>query len=66
VKLADAYGVRGFKASNEEEFREALDAALSERRPALIECLLEIDEKVLPMVPSGRPIDELILEPPEE
>jgi acetolactate synthase-1/2/3 large subunit len=66
VKLADAYGVRGFRASNEEEFRASLDAALSERRPALIECLLEIDEKVLPMVPSGKPIDELILEPPEE
>jgi acetolactate synthase I/II/III large subunit len=66
VKLADAYGVRGFRAGNEEEFRTALEAALSERRPALIECLLDIDEKVLPMVPSGRPIDELILEPPDE
>jgi acetolactate synthase I/II/III large subunit len=66
VKLADAYGVRGFRAGTESEFRAALEAALSERRPALIECLLDVDEKVLPMVPSGKPIDELILEPPEE
>jgi acetolactate synthase-1/2/3 large subunit len=66
VKLADAYGVRGFRARNEGEFRAALDAALSERRPALVECLLDIDEKVLPMVPSGKPIEELILEPPED
>ena len=66
VKLADAYGVRGFRARNEGEFRAALDAALGERSPALIECLLDMDEKVLPMVPSGKPIDELILEPPEE
>jgi acetolactate synthase I/II/III large subunit len=66
VKLADAYGVRGFRARNEGEFRSALGAALSERTPALIDCALDIDEKVLPMVPSGKPIDELILEPPEE
>jgi len=66
LKLAEAYGVRGFRARNEGEFRSALDAALSERSPALLECLLDMDEKVLPMVPSGKPIEELILEPPEE
>jgi acetolactate synthase I/II/III large subunit len=65
VKLAEAYGVRGFRARNEEEFLAALDAALSQRKPALVECVLDIDEKVLPIVPSGKPIDELILEPPE-
>jgi acetolactate synthase I/II/III large subunit len=66
VKLAEAYGVRGFRARNEGEFLAALEAALSLRKPALLECILDIDEKVLPMVPSGKPIDELILEPPEE
>jgi acetolactate synthase-1/2/3 large subunit len=66
VKLADAYGIRGFRAKDEGEFRAALDEALSQRKPALLECILDIDEKVLPMVPSGKPIDELILEPPEE
>lgn len=66
LKLAEAYGVRGFRARDEGEFRAALDAALSERKPALLECILDIDEKVLPMVPSGQPIEELILEPPEE
>jgi acetolactate synthase-1/2/3 large subunit len=65
-KLAEAYGVRAFRAANEDEFRRALDAALSERTPALLECLLDIDEKVLPIVPSGKPIDELILEPPKD
>ena len=66
LKLAEAYGVRGFRARNEGEFRAALEGALSVRKPALLECILDIDEKVLPMVPSGKPIDELILEPPEE
>ena len=66
LKLAEAYGVRGFRARDEREFRAALEAALSERKPALLECLLDIDEKVLPIVPSGQPIEELILEPPAE
>ena len=66
LKLAEAYGIRGFRARDEEEFRAGLDAALSLRKPALLECLLDIDERVLPIVPSGKPIDELILEPSEE
>ncbi len=66
VKLADAYGLRGFRATNEGEFMTALDSALSKRSAAIIDCALDIDEKVLPMVPSGKPIDELMLEPPEE
>jgi acetolactate synthase-1/2/3 large subunit len=66
LKLAEAYGVRGFRARDEREFRAALEAALSERKPALLECLLDIDEKVLPIVPSSQPIEKLILEPPAE
>jgi len=66
VKLAEAYGLRGFRATNEGEFVAALDAALSKKSAAIIDCRLDIDEKVLPMVPSGKPIDELMLEPPEE
>ena len=31
--------------------------------PALVECLIDIDETVLPMVPSGKPIEQLVLEP---
>ncbi|MFA6366858.1 MAG: biosynthetic-type acetolactate synthase large subunit, partial [Candidatus Hydrogenedentales bacterium] len=65
VKLADAYGLPGYRARKPEEFRACLEAALSRRGPALIECVLDIDEKVLPMVPAGKPIDELILEPRE-
>jgi len=66
VKLAEAYGIRGFRARDEAEFLSALDSSLSVRAPALLECILDIDEKVLPMVPSGKPIDEIILEPQVE
>lgn len=62
VKLADAFGIRGFRAKNEAEFRAAFDEAISVRKPALIDCYMDIDEMVFPMVPAGKPIDELLLD----
>ena len=64
LKLSDAYGVAGFRASDGASFLKALDAAaaeLSEGRSALIDAIIDKDENVLPMVPSGKPIDEQIL-----
>ncbi len=62
VKLADAFSVRGFRAASEAEFSSAFAKAISERTPALIDCLMDIDEMVFPMVPAGKPIDELLLD----
>jgi acetolactate synthase-1/2/3 large subunit len=62
VKLAEAFGIRGFRASNKDEFSEAFRKACSERKPALIDCVMDIDEMVFPMVPAGKPIDELLLD----
>jgi len=62
VKLADAFSIRGFRATTEAEFTEAFAKAVSERTPALIDCHMDIDEMVLPMVPAGKPIDELLLD----
>lgn len=62
VKLADAFAIRGFRAHTEEEFRVAFDKAIGERTPALIDCYMDIDEMVFPMVPAGKPIDELLLD----
>jgi acetolactate synthase-1/2/3 large subunit len=64
VKLADAYGLPGYRALNEEQFFDALDKAaahLSQGNAVLIEALIDRDEKVLPMVPGGKPIHEQIL-----
>jgi len=64
IKLCDAYGIKGFRANSRDSFRKALHAAaeeLSAGRPALIEADIDRDENVLPMVPSGKPIDEQIL-----
>jgi acetolactate synthase-1/2/3 large subunit len=64
IKLCDAYGITGFRAGNRESFKKALHAAseeLSAGKAALIEADIDRDENVLPMVPSGKPIDEQIL-----
>jgi acetolactate synthase I/II/III large subunit len=64
IKLCDAYGITGFRADNRESFKKALHSAseeLSAGRAALIEADIDRDENVLPMVPSGKPIDEQIL-----
>ena len=64
VKLADAYGIAGFRAKDGNSFLKALSSAygeLSKGRSALVEAIIDKDENVLPMVPSGKPIDEQIL-----
>jgi acetolactate synthase-1/2/3 large subunit len=64
VKLAEAYGVTGFRAGDEAEFFRALDQSLkclAAGKPALIDAIIDKDERVLPMVPGGKPIDEQIL-----
>ncbi|MDR3304230.1 MAG: biosynthetic-type acetolactate synthase large subunit [Treponema sp.] len=64
VKLAEAYGVAGFRADTEAAFTTALDAAMQELargNAAVIDAVIDKDERVLPMVPGGKPIDEQIL-----
>jgi acetolactate synthase-1/2/3 large subunit len=65
VKLADAYGIQGFRAANGAAFETALDEAMkiiAGGRSALIEAILDQNEMVLPMVPGGMPLDEQILQ----
>ena len=62
VKLAEAYGIQGFRVKNEEEFESVFKTAFESRKPTIIDCNMNIDEMVLPMVPAGKPIDELLLE----
>ncbi|WP_127530651.1 biosynthetic-type acetolactate synthase large subunit [Paenibacillus kobensis] len=61
VKLAEAYGVKGFRASNKEEAREAWEAALRHPGPAVVEFVVRKGENVYPMVTQGNTIDEMIL-----
>lgn len=60
VKLADAYGIKGFRITSNEEVEDTLKKALEMEQPVLIECMIHPDEMVYPMVPPGAPIDEII------
>ena len=61
VKLADAYGIEGTRVSDLAAFAEAFAKAVRERKPCIIECMLDIDEMVAPMVAPGSPIDAFCL-----
>ncbi|MBQ8590167.1 MAG: biosynthetic-type acetolactate synthase large subunit [Firmicutes bacterium] len=61
VKLAEAFGAKGFHASNPAEFQEALNEALKVKGPVWIECAIAKDEKVLPMIPAGGTVDDIIM-----
>ncbi len=62
VKLAEAYGLPGYRATNKEEFEQALRAAIAGGTAAVIDCMLYMDEVVRPMVPGGAPLTGFILE----
>ncbi len=58
VKVAEAMGAVGIRASGREEFREAFAKALACEEPVLIDCIIDSDDKVWPMVAPGRAISE--------
>ena len=61
MKLADAYGLEGTRVRDLASFRAAFEKAYAEGKPCLIECMLNIDEMVAPMVAPGSPIDSFCL-----
>lgn len=61
VKLAEAMGVTGLRAEKPEELEAVLRRAFAVEGPALIDVLLPEDEDVLPMVPGGGRLDEMVL-----
>lgn len=63
--LARAYGAEGIKVSSLEELEGAIDDFLSFPGPSLMECPIEQEEKVFPMVPAGADLGDFIVEPPK-
>ena len=58
VKLAEAMGAVGFRATSREEFQEIFAKALQLGKPVVIDCQIDSDEKVWPMVAPGAAISE--------
>jgi len=61
VKLAEAYGARAVRISDIAEFESAFREAMSHNGPYLIEVPIDKDEYVLPMLPPGGSMDDLIV-----
>ncbi|MFA6618158.1 MAG: biosynthetic-type acetolactate synthase large subunit [Candidatus Neomarinimicrobiota bacterium] len=65
VKVAEANGVKGLRAENEEEFEAMIKEGLAHPGPVVMECIVRKEENVYPMVPGGKAIDEMLLHPAE-
>ena len=57
VKIAEGMGALAMRVSRPEELPEAIGTALSAGRPVLIDCIIDEDDMVFPMAPSGEPIE---------
>jgi acetolactate synthase-1/2/3 large subunit len=61
VKLAEAYGAKGFRATKTEEVPEVLRKGFAADGPVLIDVITDPDEMVYPMVPAGAGLTEMLL-----
>lgn len=61
LKVGEGFGVKTFRAETPEEFRKAFAEALKENGPVWIECVIDQEEKVLPMIPNGGTVADIIL-----
>jgi acetolactate synthase-1/2/3 large subunit len=60
VKLAEAYGAQGFRATRPSEVEEVLRIALASDEPAIIDFRIKREANVWPMVPAGGAIDQMM------
>ncbi|HDY75587.1 MAG TPA: acetolactate synthase large subunit, partial [Candidatus Marinimicrobia bacterium] len=63
LKLADAYGMEGYRVEKLDEIIETMEKAQKNTGPTLIEFVVEEYEMVYPMVPAGADLHEMIIRP---
>ena len=59
VKLAQALGAEGIRVTTKEEFADAFAKAVKMQRPVVLDCQIDQDDKVWPMVAPGAAISEV-------
>ena len=62
VKLIEAFGGSGFRVNDMDELKEAYEKALKIQGPVWIDCNIAECDKVLPMIPNGKTIDDMLFE----
>jgi acetolactate synthase-1/2/3 large subunit len=66
VKLAEAYGCVGIRASKPSELDKKINEMISIDRPVIFDCLVDKTENCYPMIPSGKAHNQMILGPEDE
>ena len=66
VKLAEAYGATGVRATTPQELDSKINEMIDVKGPVIFDCLVKKDENCFPMIPSGKPHNEMILGPDDE
>ena len=61
VKLAEAYGCVGIRANKPDELDEKIEEMLSVNRPVIFDCVVDKTENCYPMIPSGKPHNQMLL-----
>ena len=66
VKLAEAYGCVGIRATNPNELDDKIIEMLNTDRPVIFDCLVDKQENCFPMIPSGKPHNQMLLGPKDQ
>ena len=63
VKLAEAFGIKGLRATSQDELESVIKQAMAHDGPVVIDFQISQEANVYPMIPAGESISELIEEP---
>ena len=66
VKLAESYGCVGIRAKKPSELDEKIKEMIDCKRPVIFDCVVDKNENCFPMIPSGKPHNQMLLGPEEE
>jgi len=66
VKLAEAYGCVGIRAEKPEELDDKIIEMINTDRPVIFDCMVDKEENCFPMIPSGKPHNEMLLGPKDQ
>jgi acetolactate synthase I/II/III large subunit len=66
VKLAEAYGCLGIRADKPEELDDKIQEMIESKKPVIFDCRVDPNENCFPMIPSGKPHNQMLLGPSDQ
>ena len=66
VKLAEAYGCVGIRATKPDELDDKIIEMINTERPVIFDCVVDKEENCFPMIPSGKPHNQMLLGPKDQ